>query len=332
VTIYRLWFRRHRFMLAAFGVAVFAVGVLGIELALMATCRLEPSLSASLAQHYCELNLKQATNSNQITLILAVVPILLGLVLGVDAVGGEIQAGTAPLGWSITGNRRRWLADQMVPALTTAVAFALICGAINLVIVARVNPGHNLLQSYRDYEVWGVALVARALFGYALGLFFGAVSGRLVPALALGFVLIAVIAPAATVISRAMEPTHIVPQGDRAEEDGYSFGGDVISLDGTHLVPLTECEKAMPNFTPIPGYTLDPVLNPDPSMAPDPAAQSIVDQQFAWTLEHCPMGQNYLLGNSMPNVILRESSMVAVPSLLCGLGAFAIVRRRRPVN
>lgn len=120
-------------------------------------------------------------------------PFVVGALVGVPIVAGEIEGRTASMAWSLSPSRIRWLIRQVVPvALVTGIALAVAAVAAGVIERDQETWGGG----YRDVthiSHYGYGLVARAFgaFGIALGL--GALLGRQLPSfllalpLALGF-------------------------------------------------------------------------------------------------------------------------------------------------
>ena len=185
-------------------------------------------------------------------------------------------------------------------------ALALACGLANAVIVAMLNSGHDISASFVFYGVWGPILIARALFGYAVGLAIGAWMGRVVPAFAAALALAAVLLVAAPLASRAFEPAHIVPIDDLSTTQAIGVASGVLTDDG-RLISFLECQAAEPSF-------------------PSDTDGSL---RSAWEAQHCPLTATFITGSQMPAVEAREAAMEVAFALLAGALAIALVRRRR---
>ena len=71
---------------------------------------------------------------------MAVVPWLLGFMLGVPLVSREIEGGSAPLVWSLTRSRRRWLAGRLLPVLALLVVVSLALWAVSDLVWSAREP------------------------------------------------------------------------------------------------------------------------------------------------------------------------------------------------
>jgi hypothetical protein len=112
-----------------------------------------------------------------------VLPLVVGVLLGVGLVGGEIEGGTAPTVWALAGSRRRWLIGRVVPMLLillAALAFAAI--ASDMLAAAKV-PWQLGRPSFDDAGGHGPGVVARGLAAFGVALAVGAWSGRMLPSI-----------------------------------------------------------------------------------------------------------------------------------------------------
>lgn len=298
MTPIRLWWRGSRRLVLLAAAVVAVVAIAGIARAATLTC---PS----------EVNVWQCASigdsdpfASLATFVVALVPVLLGLLLGVDAIGGEIEAGTARLAWLIAPDRRGWLVGRIAPGLLATLAVGLVAGAMNTLVVALLHPGHALPSSFVSYGLWGPILAMRALGGYAIGVLLGQALRRVVPAVALGLLAVAILLPGALIVGRAFEPAVPIALSDPTTADALPVATGMNGPDGHPL----EGPCLAPNF-------------PD-----DPTGE----KQLAWQDRNCIPGQTVLPGPKMSIVELRESAVLAVAVLLSGGAAFGLVGSRRP--
>lgn len=120
-------------------------------------------------------------------------PFVLGALVGVPIVAGEIEARTASIAWSLSPSRIRWLIRQVVPvALVTGLGLSVAAVAAGVIEHDHETWGGG----YRDVVHighYGYGLVARAFGAFGIALALGALLGRQLPSfllavpLALGF-------------------------------------------------------------------------------------------------------------------------------------------------
>lgn len=118
-----------------------------------------------------------------------VVPLLVGLLLGVGLVGREIEGGTAATVWALAGSRRRWLAGRLVPILAILVALLTVSAITSEVLAGGRVPWQLGRPSFDDVGMHGIGVVARGLAAFGLALAIGAWSGRMLPTVILSSLL-----------------------------------------------------------------------------------------------------------------------------------------------
>jgi hypothetical protein len=294
----RIWWRLHRAPIAILVVASIVCGLFGIAYAENIRC------DASLSATDCSQFLIYNPPSSIFTLALAVLPILLGVVLGISTVGSELESGTAAFAWSIVGSRRRWLAEQAVASCVSILVLGMLCGGFNALIVAKLNPGHNLPTSFVGYGLWGPILVVRGLSAYGISLAIGAMLRRVTASVALGLVLVTAATIAALVVGRSFETSQVLASNDPGIYDALGVGSGIPGPNGTFQT-WDDCVLTEP-------LGLDG------------------DARNAWPLEHCREVSSYLPGSKMVDVELRESAVLALLGLLGFGAALALVGSRRP--
>lgn len=295
---FRLWWRLNRVAVVIPVLVAVASGVVGIVYAWNLHC--PPGITGVDCTTYLIYN----PPSSILTLVLAVLPIVTGVSLGIATVGGEIERGTAQFAWSIVPDRRRWLASQVARSLVAVAIVGLVCGAFNMIIIARLNPGHNLPESFVGYGLWGPILVVRGLCAYAIALALGALVRRLLASFSLGLIVAVVVIVSALVIGRSLEPAHVIPNDDPRVDDALGVRSGVLMPDGS-FESIWQCAQSQPT-------DLD------------------IYQGNAWVLAHCPPVGSYIAGDQMPVVELRESSILAVVAAVGLASTFVLVGRRRP--
>ena len=116
----------------------------------------------------------------------ALSPFVLGLFLGVPLVAREIEARTAPIAWSLSRSRRRWLLQRAAPVVVAVLLATLLVGAAGE-ILTRAAPGlEGVDPGFEDYAMRGPLVAARGLAAIGIGIAMGAVVARQLPALLLG--------------------------------------------------------------------------------------------------------------------------------------------------
>ena len=195
-SMFRLAYRIQRFEILAATLVVLVVGATALLVASRLTAigapveclapwmfedvvydaaRCDPLAQAFLAMNEQDARLVMTT--------MHVLPLLVGLVLGVGLVGRDIDAGTAPTIWALSGSRRRWLTRRLVPVLVVlGVLLAIAAVTSEILATARV-PWQAGRPAFDDAGLHGMGVIARGLAAFGLALVVGAVSGRMLPAI-----------------------------------------------------------------------------------------------------------------------------------------------------
>lgn len=118
-----------------------------------------------------------------------VLPILVGLLLGVGLVGREIEGGTAPTVWALAGSRRRWLAGRLVPIVGILLALLTFAAITSEILAIGRVPWQLGRPAFDDAGLHGPGVIVRGLAAFGLALAIGAWSGRMLPTVMLSALL-----------------------------------------------------------------------------------------------------------------------------------------------
>jgi ABC-type transport system involved in multi-copper enzyme maturation permease subunit len=118
---------------------------------------------------------------NLFTYGLVVLPALVGAFIGAPLVAREIENGTQHLAWTQGVTRMRWLLVKLVLILVPLLAAAALVGYLEVVLLNVQGPQIN---RWDVFDQQAPVVPAATLFALALGVAFGAVIGRSVPAMA----------------------------------------------------------------------------------------------------------------------------------------------------
>jgi len=188
----RMAFRLHRFEIVGFGVLI---GLLAIAAVVVAG-----NLDATGYGAHCNRNGApenateceamgrayydiQATQVTPVQSILMVLPFLLGALVGAPLVARELERGTTRLAWSLAPSRFHWFIVRLLPVVAIVFGLAFLAGAALDRLMAAMEPGTDMANSFAGYGSRGVVLAARATFVFSIGVAVGAVMGRMLPAL-----------------------------------------------------------------------------------------------------------------------------------------------------
>jgi len=144
-------------------------------------------------------------------------PILLGLFLGVPLVGREIEAHTAPLAWSLSRSRRRWLLRRSAPIAGVVIVSCVAAGVAGDLLVHAAPWVEGSGPGFSDWFARGPQLAVRGLAVGTLAVLVGAVVGRQLPALLLAAIatlglFVAVTLASENLMAGAVEPIAIQPE------------------------------------------------------------------------------------------------------------------------
>jgi hypothetical protein len=167
-----------------------------------------------------------------------IAPFAAGIFLGAPLLSREIEHRTAPLAWSLSPSRPRWLAWRTVPLAVLLVAALLVLGQASAFLLETAEERE---LGFRQFGMFGPILAARGLAIFGVGLLVGLALGRVLPAL-----LVTALATVAIVggmsIGRDLlmrEEAAWLPTGDQSEivhmvfDQGFQSDatGDVITWD-----------------------------------------------------------------------------------------------------
>jgi hypothetical protein len=111
-------------------------------------------------------------------------PALVGLFWGAPLVAAESEAGTTQFAWMQSVTRRRWLAVKVGWMLLAAAVWG---GIISALVTWWEGPDNALqLDAFKPgrFDIMGLVPVAYSLFAVALGIAAGALTRRVLPAMA----------------------------------------------------------------------------------------------------------------------------------------------------
>jgi hypothetical protein len=269
--------------------------------------------------------------------LLVFAPILAGIIVGAPLVAREIEQGTAPLSWALSGSRRRWLLGKVFAGILLLVPVMLAVGFAADVLQGADSPGLNTHAAFENYVSRGVIDVFWALAAFAGTFALGTILGRTLPAIILALVV-------CFFVRVAWEPAmnHYVlwsfAKSDVEVNSGSYYVGEVgiplyqkVYIDGKEATDAEVQAWYLKNQPPIYVASPDPNATPDPNASTAPGqlvpvvpAQPAVDLHFP---EYVSFG---IPGDWYWNVVALESGLLLLGSLFLGGIAFIWVDRRRP--
>jgi len=117
-------------------------------------------------------------------LLLLVLPMLAGMFWGAPLVARELEDGTYRLVWTQGVSRMRWATTKIgLVSLAVLVITAIYAGMLTWWITPVIQTSGQRF-AYIFFDIHGIVVFGYVLFALVLGVFAGAVTGRLLPAMA----------------------------------------------------------------------------------------------------------------------------------------------------
>ena len=207
LTTARIGFRVHRFeilmavlacVIVTITAAIVTVHLIQANALVPAGCWDELFWSSVPPSSSCEspgLFFAARDDSAPVMTAMFVLPLLVGLLLGVPLVAGELETRTAETAWILAGSRNRWLAYLAIPTLALILVAVGGAAVMAQILAAAREPWLVDGPGWESIGSFGTIVVARGAVAFGAGLLAGAVVGRTLPAL-----IVAVIACAFIVI------------------------------------------------------------------------------------------------------------------------------------
>ena len=116
--------------------------------------------------------------------LLFILPMLVGIFWGAPLVAREIEHGTHRLVWTQGTSRLRWAATKFGLVSIGVLAMTAVFAAMLNWWITPVMQTSGQRFDYIFFDTHGIVVFGYATFALALGIFAGAVTGRLLPAMA----------------------------------------------------------------------------------------------------------------------------------------------------
>jgi ABC-type transport system involved in multi-copper enzyme maturation permease subunit len=143
---------------------------------------------ATLAVGRCVQDAREFFDDHQnvgwVGLLLLVLPMLAGMFWGAPLVARELEAGTHRLVWTQAVSRLRWATTKIgLVSIAVLVITAIYAAMLTWWITPFIQTSGQRF-SYIFFDIHGIVVFGYVMFALALGVFAGAVTGRLLPAMA----------------------------------------------------------------------------------------------------------------------------------------------------
>jgi hypothetical protein len=143
---------------------------------------------ATLANSRCAQDARAFFDDYQnvifVGLLLLILPMLIGMFWGAPLIGREIEQGTHRLVWTQGVSRLRWTTTKIgLVSLAVLVITAIYAGMLTWWITPVIQTSGQRF-GYVFFDIHGIVVFGYVVFALALGVFAGAVTGRLLPAMA----------------------------------------------------------------------------------------------------------------------------------------------------
>jgi hypothetical protein len=304
-------------------------------------------------------DLRQSLDVSLVRLLLLFAPILAGIVFGAPLVAREIEQGTAPLSWALSGSRRRWLLGKVLAGVVLLAPLMLALGLAANVLEGALNPSLNPYASFSNYLGRGVIDVFWALAAFAGTLALGTILGRTLPAVVLALV-ICFFARAAwdSGMTHFVLRPFAVSQDQQSQQSQQQQGYVVYGPGGPAYADLNIYYKSfidgrevtdaeveawynknmvcVPVPVPSPGGATAPAGSDSPSASATPDYAKMGNTATACEApaidqSHYPQQIPYVIpGSWYWQTVALESGLLLLGSLFCAAIAFVWVDRRRP--
>lgn len=175
-----------------------------------------------------------------------VAPFIVGILLGAPLVSREIEKRTAPVAWSLSLSRVRWLAQRTLPLLIAMAIVLLLLGAASEALIRATPPGE---LGFRFFAMHGPLIAMRGIAVFVIGVVVGLLVGRMLPAiLATGLVVIVLLVGLQLVREGMMQSEAIWTSADDRDFSGSMIYGSAYSDDTTgQLVTDEEAYSRFPD-------------------------------------------------------------------------------------
>ena len=171
-----------------------------------------------------------------LSVVVVVIPGVLGVFWGAPLVAGELESGTFRLAWTQDVSRVRWLARRLTVAGLLSMAVA---GLVSWILTWWAGPLDQAgLDQFGSFDSRNIVAIGYAAFAFALGVLAGTLVRRTVPAMAFTFVVFTTV----RVAFRLLVRPRLLPPVTEAlalnpSSTGYGSGGFLPFVPAASLQP-----------------------------------------------------------------------------------------------
>lgn len=225
---------------------------------------------------------------------LVVLPALAGAFIGAPLVAREIENGTQHLAWTQGVTRMRWLVTKLVLVIVPLLVAAALVGFLEVVFLNVQGPQVN---RWNVFDQQTPVVPAATVFALALGVAFGAVIGRSVPAMAATLVTFVIVRVGIGELARS----HYIAPVMRSTHD--------LSAVGNQADP-TAWWLGFPNYYDSSGHLLGNLLGQG------------VGQQASYVVQYFQPGDRFWAFQTIESAILAGLAL-----LILGFAVYWVTRR-----
>lgn len=238
-----------------------------------------------------------------------------GLIVGIPLVARDIEHGTAPMAWSLSRSRTRWLLRRIAFGVVVVVVLLAGLAVMTDLLGAAMQPNDDLSRSFHFEGNRGVIIVARGILALGAGLVVGAILGRQLPALLVGLIVTGLLYAGVTfAVGRWNEAEAIEAWYDQ------DLGAPLFVDSGVRLASGERL--SMGEYY---GGGSEAYQGADGRLYATAADAEA---------ERDPIGQEYILvipGERYPEIMARASLVTVGAGVLLMIGAALVTNRRRPM-
>jgi ABC-type transport system involved in multi-copper enzyme maturation permease subunit len=189
-----------------------------------------------------------------------VAPFLVGILLGAPLVSREIEKRTAPIAWSLSLSRARWLALRALPLLISITVVLLLLGQASEALIRATPPGQ---LGFRFFAMHGPLIAVRGIAVFIIGVVVGLLVGRMLPAiLVTGIVVIALFVGLQLVRDQLMQAEAVWVDANSTDFSGVMVYDTGYTDDTTgQLVTSQEAYDRFPELFTLQGSAMPPGMS-----------------------------------------------------------------------